>query len=310
MLIWLVDYDGKIENLALMRLSAYHKRLGDTVRLKVGNAWPELFETPDKVYISCLFRWNREAALRLVDAWDGRAIAGGTGISLKKTLPLAILDHQPDFDLYSYDRAIGFISRGCSRKCPWCVVPIKEGKLCRESTAQEIVGKRSEALFLDNNFLALLDHHVDLEWLVKHQIAIDFNQGLDTRFITERNARLLVRCKWLTPGGKTVRLALDSLAQIPKVAQALTLLKLAGLPAWKIVVYVLIGFEGLESDVERLLFLRSWNVSVYPMGYRDLITGEEPAKGWNRNLYNKYRRLIIRLPHAQSVWDDFKRDVC
>jgi hypothetical protein len=145
--------------------------------------------------------------------------------------------------------------------------------------------------------------------LAKHQIAIDFNQGLDARFITEENARLLTQCKWATPGGKTVRLALDSLAQIPKIDQALRFLGAAGLPAWKIVVYILLGFEGLESDVERLLFLHRWNASVFPMGYRDLITGEEPARGWDRKLYNKYRRLITRMPHAQSIWDDFKKEL-
>lgn len=310
MLIWLIDYDGKMENLALMRLSAYHKRLGDTVRLKFGDAWPELFETPDKVYISCLFRWNREAALRLADAWDGKAGIGGTGISLEKTLPPAIFNfhigyYQPDYDLYGNNRAIGFISRGCPRKCPWCVVPIKEGKLHRESTAQEIVGERSEALFLDNNFLALPSYYTDLEWLANRQIRIDFNQGLDARLIPKDTARLLADCKWLAGP----RLALDSTSQIKAVDRALTNLKSAGVSPTRVFVFILIGFSGLESDVERLLFAHKWNVNAFPMGYRDLTTSDEPAKGWDRKLYNKYRRLIIRMPRAQSVWNDFEREV-
>jgi len=309
-LIWLVDYDGKIENLALMQLSAYHKKLGDTVRLKFGDAWPELFETPDKVYISCLFRWNQNAALQLIAAWNGKAEIGGTGISLEKTLPPAVLNHhlgycQPDYTLYNNNRAIGFISRGCIRKCPWCVVPAKEGKLYRESTAQEIVGEHSTAIFLDNNFLALPDHYIDLEWLAKQQIKIDFNQGLDARLITKEVARLLANCRWLADP----RIALDSISQIKVVDQALTNLKAAGISPTRVFVFILIGFSDLESDIERLLFAHKWNVNAFPMGYRDLITGEEPAKGWDRELYNKYRRLIIRMPHAQSVWDDFEREL-
>lgn len=306
MIIWLIDYDGKMENLALMRLSAYHKGLGDTVRLKFNNAYPELFETPDKVYISCLFRWNRRAAQQLANAWGGKVELGGTGIDLTKTLPSAIQNCSPDYDLYGNQRAIGFISRGCIRKCPWCVVPTKEGKLYRESTAQEVVNNHSEALFLDNNFLALSDYHVDLEWLVKRRIAIDFNQGLDARFVTKDAANLLANCKWLAGP----RLALDSLSQIKAVDLALSNLKTAGISPTGVFLYILVGFDGLESDVERLLFAHRWNVNAFPMGYRNLETGEEPAIGWDRKLYNKYRRLIIRLPHAKSVWDDFKKEVC
>lgn len=309
-IIWLVDFDGKMENLALMRLSTWHKQRGDTVRLKFGDTRPELFEQPDKVYISCLFRWHKRAALALAEAWNSKAEIGGTGVDIAKELPPEVAACPPDYDLYGNSRAIGFISRGCPNHCPWCVVWRKEGELHRVSTANELVNNHPEATFLDNNFLALPDHCVDLRWLVEQQIGVDFNQGLDARLITEENAKLLAQCRWITPGHQTVRLALDSVGQIQAVGHALDLLESAGLAAWKISIYALIGYSGLNSDIERLLFLRSRNVSVFPMGFRDLETGLEPARGWNRRRYKKYRRLICRMPHAQSVWDDFKREVC
>lgn len=308
MIVWLVGYDGKIENLALMRLSAYHKARGDTVRLKRGDAYPELFESPDLVYISCLFRWNRQRALNLAKAWNGRAIIGGTGVDIETLLP-AYVGSRLDYSLYGNDRAIGFISRGCIRKCPWCIVPGKEGGLKRIETARDIVGKRKEAIFLDNNFLALDDHLDDLVWLVDNNVAIDFNQGLDARLITPENAGLLAWCKWATPGHKTVRLALDFDSQIPAVDRAFRLLEREGIQPSSIFVYCLIGFSGLESDVKRLRFLRSWNASVFPMGYRDIETGEEPATGWEWRLYQKYRRLLCRMPHASLVWQDFEREL-
>jgi hypothetical protein len=306
MLIWLVDYDGKMENLALMRLSTYHKQRGDTVHLRRGNAWAELFETPDKVYISCLFRWHREDALRLAGTWDGRATVGGTGVEIARDLPPEVEACLPDYFLYDRNRAVGFISRGCIRRCPWCVVPQKEGKLRRVSTAQEVVGDFREALFLDNNFLALPDHHRDLEWLAEEQIAVDFNQGLDARLVTKDNARLLAACKWLTPP----RLALDSLGQCKALSQAVSYLQEAGMQSNGIFLYLLIGFDGLDSDVERFRFARNLGLRIFPMGYRDNETGEEPARGWDRRLYRKYRRLIARLPHCKSVWDDFEAEVC
>lgn len=291
-----------------MKLSAYHKAVGDIVRLKFGHATPELFEMPERVYISCLFRWNREQALALADAWGDRAVIGGTGASIHKRLSVEVEKTLPDYSLYGNDRAIGFISRGCIRRCPWCVVPEKEGKLRRVSTAREIVGERHESVFLDNNFLALPDHHKDLEWLAKHKVGIDFNQANDARLITADNAKLLAKCKW-EANGSTVRIALDSVGTIPAVERALTHLRSAGMALSRIFVYCLIGYDGLQSDVERLLFLRSFGVSVFPIGYRDLETGKEPARGWDRKLYRKYKRLICRMPRASSVWDDFKRDV-
>lgn len=306
MLIWLVDFDGKMENLALMQLSTWHKAQGGTVRLKFGDARPELFEQPDKVYISCLFRWNRDKALALADAWGNKAVIGGTGIDLALELPEEVQICPPDYSLYGKDRAVGFISRGCTRKCSWCVVPRKEGKLRRVSTAEEIVGNRQKVLFLDNNFLALPDFAGDLHWLAKNKIAIDFNQGLDARLITDENAELLARCKWLAGP----RISLDSDNLIPAVDLAFEKLTLAGIAASRICVFVLIGFHGFKSDVKRLLHLRKrWSPSVFPMGFKDLETGCESAKGWDRQLYNKYRRLIIRFPRAYSVWDDFHREV-
>lgn len=307
-LIWLIDFDGKIENLALMKLSTYHKQLGDVVILKRGLAYPELFETPDKVYISCLFSWNKDAALILYYAWNDKAEIGGTGIDPTIKLPAHIELLPPDYSLYGKNRAVGFISRGCPRKCPWCVVPKKEGNIHRVSSASEIVGDRDEAIFFDNNFLALPDYYTDLEWLANHRIRIDFNQANDARLINKDNAELLAACNWYA-NGSTIRISLDTIGAIPAVKKALLLLSDAGMSLSRIFVFCLIGFDGLESDIERLLFLRNFDVSIFPMGYRDIETGDEPARGWDRKLYKKYRRLICRLPHAKSVWDDFEREV-
>jgi hypothetical protein len=309
MLIWLVDFDGKIENLALMRLSTWHKAQGHTVRLKFGDARPELFETPDLVYISCLYKWNRRAALYLKDAWGDRAVIGGTGFSALEKLPKGARFLQPDYDLYGNDRAIGFISRGCNRSCPWCIVPLKEGNLRRVSTARDVVQDKKEALFLDNNFLALRGFEDDLRWLARKGIKVDFNQGLDARHINAESARLLAACKWSLPGGQKIRLALDGIGQMLNVEHAVGHLGNAGINPNRVFVYCLIGYAGLESDVKRLLFLRDLGVSVYPMGYKDLKDGSEPAKGWDRRLYKKYKRLIIRMPFAKSVWQDFGREV-
>jgi len=290
-----------------MRLSTYHKRRGDEVHLRLGFSPPELFERPDKIYISCLFSWNRREARRLASCWEGRAELSGTGIDYKKELPMEVQQCPPDYSLYGKSRAIGFISRGCNNRCPWCVVWRKEGKLHRVSTAREVVGDFDSAIFLDNNHLALPDYRQDLVWLAENQIAIDFNQGMDAKHVTEKAAELLAACKWLP--GSTIRLALDSCGRNAIVTRAVERLERVGISRGRITVYALIGFAGLQSDIERLLLLHRLGVRVFPMGYRNLETGEEPMKEWKPSLYRKYRRLIVRMPMASSIWDDFKRDL-
>jgi len=292
-----------------MRLSTYWKKQGATVQLKHGAAYPELWGLPDKVFISCLFRWNRDAALQLAYAWDDRAEIGGTGINFEVALPPEVEACPPDYSLYGEQRAIGFISRGCSNKCPWCVVWRKEGNVHRVSTAQELATGHNELLALDNNFLALPGHQDDLKWLVQSQMPTDFNQGLDARMVTEENAALLAKVNWKS----SIRFALDSgdygSKQWNALENTVKLLSHFGLSPSHVLVYVLIGFWDMYDDVNRLLEVHNLGARPFPMGFRDLETGYEPASGWNRVLYQKFKRLICRVPYGHSVWDDFEREV-
>ena len=303
MRIKLIDFDSKIPNLALMRLSSYHKANGDKVSLLRGSQSAELFDAADKYYLSCVFRWNKKAALNTVQQLSEKCIAGGTGLDITSTLPAEVEQAQPDYSIYpDCDYAFGFISRGCIRKCPWCVVPRKEGGLKRVATAQEITGNRKKAIFIDNNFLALPDYEKDLQWLAENKIVIDFNQALDARLVDDKAARLLAQCTWY-PG---IRLSLDSDGMIGQVKKAIDNLAKYGVQPNTIRIFTLIGFSGLESDLERLFKVHEWGAAPFPMGFRDVDTGDEPAKGWDKAVYKKYRRLILRMPHAKSVWDDFR----
>jgi len=310
--IWLVDFDGKIENFALMKLSTYHRQKGDMVSLKFGCQEQDLFSPhPDKVYISCLFSWNKDKAISYFDRLGCDKEIGGTGVDPYVSLPEHIENLKPDYTLYGRTRpvssvsAIGFISRGCIRNCQWCVVPKKEGQIRRVSSAMDITGGFDSAIFLDNNFLAMQGCEHDLEWIASNGVKVDFNQGLDARLITTKRAELLARCKWID----CTRLALDSDSYIPQVDTAISRLQDAGMPTSKIFVYCLIGFSGFESDVKRLMFLHGKGVRVFPMKFRDIETGISPALGWDISKYNKYSRLIIRMPFATSVWNDFEKEI-
>lgn len=139
----------KYPNLALMRISAYHKGLGDTV------VWWSPMETCDKVYSSKVFDFTPADPYLPPDA-----IRGGTGyrdIPLNQVLPDEIDKEYPDYSIYQdCDYAVGYLTRGCPNHCRWCVVPKKEGDIHPYRDWQEVVRPDSDKLVLmDNNILAI-----------------------------------------------------------------------------------------------------------------------------------------------------------
>lgn len=122
MRIGLIDVDGhNFPNLALMKISAYHKARGDSVEW-----WNGLLHY-DRVYQSKVFDETYSRDNEFVVQAD-EVIKGGTGYDLKNKLPDAIEHTFPDYGLYAIqNRAFGFLTRGCPRGCPFCIVKEKEG---------------------------------------------------------------------------------------------------------------------------------------------------------------------------------------
>ena len=152
MKVGLVDIDGKgkgFPNLALMKLSSWHKSQGDIVE------WADpMFGDYDRVYMSKIFSFSEDNR----DVWRCEVIRGGTGYDLYKELPFDVERSDPDYSIYpALDRkvAYGFLTRGCPNKCPWCVVPKKEGNIRPYRDVEEIaINGRTNLILMDNNILA------------------------------------------------------------------------------------------------------------------------------------------------------------
>jgi len=193
--IGLIDVDGKnYPNLALMKISAYHKAKGHSVEMYSN------FEHYDIVYMSKVFTFTPDYDYFINNA--DKVIRGGTGYDVAGKLPKEIDRMQPDYSLYPYiDKrtSYGFLTRGCPNRCKWCVVPRKEGKIQPYMDIDEITqdGKRPYAILMDNNILAS-DYGIrQLEKIADKGYHVDFNQGLDARLVTDDIARLLARIKWI-----------------------------------------------------------------------------------------------------------------
>lgn len=130
MRIGIVDVDGHhFPNLALMKLSAWHKSEGDSVEFA-----DAMFGSYDRVYMSKVFTFTPDCS----DYYPCEVVKAGTGYrDYTTTLPESIEHMCPDYSLYGVDEAYGFLTRGCPNHCPWCIVPHKEGSIRPASPIRE-----------------------------------------------------------------------------------------------------------------------------------------------------------------------------
>ena len=166
---------------------------------------------------------------------------------------------------------MGFLTRGCIRKCKWCIVPKKEGKLKPYADIEQIAQNRKEVILLDNNILASDYGLSQIEKIVRLNLKVDFNQGLDARLITPEIAGLLAHVRWLAP----VRLACDTDAMIDPVIKATGLLREAGCTPSNYFVYVLVN--DIEDAHKRVEVLKRHKLDPFAQPYRDK-SGKEPSR--------------------------------
>ncbi len=146
MRIGLLDIDGhNFPNLALMKISSYHKSLGDSVE------WVNHFYEYEKVYQSKVFTFSPDNGF-VVNARE--IIKGGTGYDVKIKLEPWIERCLPDYSLYpGLKHGYGFLTRGCPNNCSWCVVPRKEGNIHPYSDIEEILQGKKSAVLMHANYV-------------------------------------------------------------------------------------------------------------------------------------------------------------
>lgn len=243
-------------NLALMKLSAAYKAQGHEV------SWWELGRAFDKVVSSKVFSYTPEVSL------PTDALCGGVGRNRAK-LPDSVEHLCPDYSLYPTNYSLGFLTRGCNRKCAHCVVPENEGEIRAHADIEEFL-RHKEVVLMDNNVLAHLHGIEQIEKLARLQVKVDFNQGLDARLIDDTMARRLASLKWLTP----LRLACDSTGMMPIVQKVVTLLRWHNCTPTTYFVYVLV--KDVSEATERIKFLKGLRLDPFAQPYRDK-EGTEPT---------------------------------
>lgn len=273
MRIGLIDVDGhNFPNLALMKLSAWHKSVGDDVE------WYNIFNQYDRVYLSKVFSDTPDYRMVINNASE--IIRGGTGYAIHgacgehyqsgddKPLPFEVEHIYPDYGLYGItDTAYGFLSRGCPRGCDFCIVAKKEGK-CSVKVADltEFWNGQKKIVLCDPNILACKDWK-DLLWqLIESKAEIDLNQGIDARMLTEEKCEYIERLKI-----REIHFAWDRYDDKDKI---LPKLKMFSDVCTKkpnqhnAIVYVLVNHAStIDQDLERIYTLRDMGYWAYVMVY-------------------------------------------
>lgn len=262
--IGLYDVDGhNFPNLPLMKISAYHKSKGDIV-----DWWMPLCRY-DIVYVSKVFG-DEYTSMDMTAIQADKVIYGGTGFAIKvidgkevyekiddPQLPEEIEHIYPDYGLYpeyTQNTAYGFLTRGCPNNCGFCIVSKKEGlRSTKVAELPEFWNGQKYIKLLDPNILACPQHMELLQQLADSKAWVDFTQGLDARFINERNIELLSQIKV-----KMLHFAFDFMKNEKRIIAGLKLAKeKLNVDERKTVVYVLTNYDTtIKDDLYRVRKLK------------------------------------------------------
>jgi len=274
---------------------------------KWGNGIAEWVEG-NTAYVSAVFSWNAEKAyMRCVwlKSAGYQVKCGGQAIAMNKAMfsefdttgaVNALPHHNPD--------AV-FTSRGCIRKCSFCLVPKLEGKLV------ELDDWEVKPIICDNNLLATSQRHFDLvinKLLEAKLRGIDFNQGLDARILTEHHARQFARL----PKDTIIRLAWDHVSTEHLYLQAFGRLTDAGINAKQIRTYVLIGYKDAPDDARyRLEKVVSLGSLPNPMRYQPLDANKKNSyvgDHWTEGMLSDFMRYWSKLNYFGGFsFDEYKK---
>ena len=201
----------RFPNLASMKVSGYHKKNGDDVELLLDY---DNIKDYDIVYISKAFTdtYVDESILE----YDNVKY-GGTGFFYDKAepLPYEVEHSKPDYDLYKdwvnsmlekgvkrlefkyyLDYSIGFTTRGCFRKCGFCVNK-NYNKVNRHSSVEEFLDKdRKYICLLDDNILGYGKWREVFSELQATGKRFEYKQGMDERTLTDEKVQTILNSKY------------------------------------------------------------------------------------------------------------------
>lgn len=282
MKVLLVQLDGKIPNLALMKCSAYYKAKGYEVQLQTMSPRAKKYVPPAGIPAgavvvgSLIFEKTRPMAEQLVAAFP-QAVVGGSGWDLKRDLPsIGIFTQEQDYSIYpEWTQSIGFSQRGCRLRCPFCVVPKMEGRVNDVNSIAEIWRGDpwpKHLVLLDNDFFGQESWPQKIEEIRAGGFKVNFNQGINARFLTDETAAAIgsVDYRDVNMRDRQIYTAWDNRKDEARLFAGLELLKKHGVKPVHMTIYILCGYwpwSDLADWEYRRKQLRAFGARPYPMPF-------------------------------------------
>jgi len=308
--------DLVVPNLALLRLAAYYRARGETVRLlrDPGDYVPLLDPRPTRVLGSAIFTTSAPRMIEF-ERLLGPVTWGGTGVRLDSNLREIDAAHDwdaaaPDYaDVPACTCSVGFLTRGCVMRCPFCVVPRKEGRPSIVSAVTRIWRgepwpRHLELLDNDAFSKALRSFWRDaVRELNDGKFRVCFSQGINLRLIDDEAAALVASLKYTDHSfslkSRRLYTAWDNLGDQRVFERGVARLDRAGIPPGRLIVYMLIGFdpqETWEAIFYRYTSIRALGADVYPM----------PYERWRRPDLAHFQRWVLGRAHKVCAFPEYE----
>lgn len=288
--IYNVDTEASIPNLALMKIAAFHKERGDSVE----HYAPLDTATYDKIYASTVFSFSDRSYLN-----PNQMEIGGSAWSLKKNLPAEIERMTPDYSFYDYPHSLGFSMRGCRFNCKeFCIVPEKEGKPKPHNTIDEIWTNRSSnfVVLLDNDFFGNQMWRERIAEIRKHDLCVNFSQGLNIRIITDEQCRALASVRFfnLHRTKRQVHFAWDRFKDEKAIDAGIQRVLAAGIKPYQMTFYILVGCNTTsEQDYYRVMKIRDYKCTPFVMPF---------------DRSDRYQKRFARWVNQKAIFKSVKRE--
>jgi hypothetical protein len=321
-MIRLTQIDGKLPNLALMKLASHHLGLGDEIYFSK-HVHRDMLEPAiyRKVYGSAIFSFSSGRVATFKKSFPG-AIVGGTHNLADMTTVEQIIGDTPDTYDYSiypgFNASIGFTQRGCRLKCGFCVVPKKEGTARSVSTIKEIW--RGEQFprhihLLDNDFFGQPRDQWEarIDEIRSGGFRVCLNQGINIRMINDESAKALASIDYCDDSFKVRRLytAWDNIGDEGRFFSGVDTLENHGIHPRNLLVYMLIGYdkrETWERIFHRFNAMVARQIRPYPMIYGDR-NRTMPLGTINQRLerrtLSEFQRWVIRKAYNFIPFENY-----
>jgi hypothetical protein len=322
MKVRLTQIDGKLPNLALMKLSRYHRERGDEIVFSKHVERDMLEPEYDRVYGSAIFSFSSDRVHRFKTEFP-EAVVGGTWNVLDPVTVESVLGtdegEEVDYTIYpNFDGSIGFTQRGCRLKCGFCVVPKKEGKARTVNTIASIWRGEPHPRhlhLLDNDFFGQPRDQWEarIDEIKTGGFKVCLNQGINVRMIDEESAAALASIPYFDDQFKTRRLytAWDNIGDEERFFRGVATLEKHGIPPTHVMAYMLIGYDKRETW-ERVFYrfnkMVALGIRPYPMVYGDR-DRTMPVGGVNQRIAHRtlaeFQRWVVKRYYQIMPFDAY-----